>query len=168
MNGGSGNDLVYGESSNDAYIWNYGDGDDFFYDTSGANELRFGPDISFSELSFERGNVSSANYISDWSEVSNGSDLKITITHPTDTELSGSIVIDSWTNYKTLWNLYFEGQLYSNGRVLTTNMNDTLTTGYGDDILQGLGGNDVLSGGYGNDQFTAGAGNDIANAGAWL
>ena len=163
--GGAGNDLVYGNSGNDIYYWNYGDGEDYYNDSNEESNLVFGAGIDASQLNFERGNVTSSTYRTDWSAVASGQDLRITITHPTDASLSGSIVIENWSSYRGYWNLYFEDIFYTNGNTLVTDMDDVVTGGNGDDILRGLGGNDSLNGGYGDDQLIGGMGNDIVGGG---
>lgn len=52
--GGTGNDNLYGGNGDDTYIYNLGDGFDIISDTGGNDKIVFGPNISQSDLSFER------------------------------------------------------------------------------------------------------------------
>jgi len=54
--GGKGNDVLDGQSGDDTYIFNLGDGQDIIYDYSGNNKIVFGEGISSNNLEVTRDN----------------------------------------------------------------------------------------------------------------
>ena len=153
LHGGMDNDLVYGSSGNDAYYWSFGDGHDYFSDSQGINTLVLGTGITEELWQVEKGdNVNASNYISGWSANLDGTDLRISITHPTDSALSGSIVIESWTSYADHWQIQFPEGYIILGTLLGTDGYDTLT---------GSAESDIVYGGLEKDYCRAYGGDDI-------
>jgi len=52
--GGTGDDLLSGGTGDDTYVYNLGDGSDTIYETSGADSIKFGAGISFSDLTLAK------------------------------------------------------------------------------------------------------------------
>ena len=131
----------------------FGDGDDYFSDSQGLNTLVLGTGITEELWQLEKGdNVDSSNYVSDWSANLDGTDLRIRITHPTNSALSGSIVVESWASNADHWQIQFPEGYSILGTLLGTDSNDTLTGsaesdvvhgGLAGDYCRGLGGEDI-------------------------
>ena len=94
-----------------------------------------------------------------------GADLRIIITHPTDSNLSGSVTIERWTSSEQNWQISFADGTVLNGIYLPTPGNDTFSGGTGSDTLNGDEGNDTLTGNAGNDTLNGGEGNDALHGG---
>lgn len=138
--GGPGNDTLRGGEGNDIYIWNAGDGFDIINDENGEETIRFGENISLSDLTFRR----------------NGEALEIYVNGDT----SQGIHIPYFFQYashrrKTLQ--FADGttkDLNSSGLELhQTDAAETIVATDYDDIIYGGGGNDYLAGGEGNDTY---------------
>ena len=171
LNGGIGDDRLDGGTGNDTYLWSWGDGNDTIpFDGNGDNVLLFGEGVLPEHVSFFISSGINQN-------------LTITLSHPSNVDLSGSIVISSWFNSvsggtRGHWQIEFADGTVLDGVLLVTDGadritgtdgadeingglgNDTLAGGLGDDILRGEGGNDHLSGNDGNDHLIGGQGDD--------
>ena len=149
--GAAGADNLYGDAGDDAYLWNIGDGNDTIYETSGADEIRFGAGIEADDIRFVR----------------NGSDLKIHVDNEVITvkeqfyndqnsSTSGTgyqvekLVLDDNTEINLLENMTFKG----------TSAGEYVYGTNGHDVLYGLEGNDYLYAGGGDDTLIGGAGTD--------
>ncbi|AGI23743.1 HlyJ hemolysin-like protein [Pseudomonas sp. ATCC 13867] len=187
LEGGAGNDTLYGSFGNDTYVFNLGDGSDLLIErrpdqaygnvAPSFDELLFGEGIDAADLSFVR----------------QGFDLLIAHANGSD-----QILVQNWfrgpTEHFKLNSLYFaDGSELSQSEIESlvvyrgtaaadsingSDQNDTVYVGAGDDqvwagsgedrvygeadsdYLDGQAGDDTLYGGDGNDQLMGGAGND--------
>ena len=145
LDGGTGNDIIYGEGGNDS-IWG-GTGADVLYGGAGNDTIRLGAD----------GNADLA-YGGDGDDV--------IVTEHTSTSVADTVYGDDGNDSVTGG----AGIEVIHGGA----GNDTLTGGAGNDTLHGDadtddlsggGGNDSLFGGSGNDTLTGGTGNDVMQGG---
>jgi len=187
LEGGAGNDTLYGSFGNDTYVFNLGDGSDLLIErrpdqaygnvAPSFDELLFGEGIDAADLSFVR----------------QGFDLLIAHANGSD-----QILVQNWfrgpTEHFKLNSLYFaDGSELSQSEIESlvvyrgtaaadsingSDQNDTVYVGAGDDqvwagsgddrvygeagsdYLDGQAGDDTLYGDIGNDQLMGGAGND--------
>lgn len=181
LEGGAGNDTIFGGSARDTYLFNRGDGHDNItenYDSPVAyrnDRLVFGANILPSDVLATRA----------------GDDMVFSVSGGTD-----AVDVRSWFTGNDLtpyysypgWGGQIESIEFSDGTVWTsdslnaafvtingTNGNDTISgTGLddtlsgldGDDGISGLRGNDILNGGLGNDTLDGGLGTDTLTGGA--
>ena len=160
--GGTGNDTLNGGYGDDNYIYNKGDGVDIIDDyednsTTGKNDkIKFGPGITYDDLSFAR----------------DGDNLIITLF---DDVCQQIIIKNQFGNYH-YWVEYLEfadGNIVSitntsfvfeqsdaNDNISGTTYNDTIYGNDGNDTLKGGNGNDTLIGGKGKDSLFGGNGDD--------
>ena len=160
--GGTGNDTLNGGYGDDTYIYNKGDGVDIIDDyednsTTGKNDkIKFGPGITYDDLSFAR----------------DGDNLIITLF---DDVCQQIIIKNQFGNYH-YWVEYLEfadGNIVSitntsfvfeqsdaNDNISGTTYNDTIYGNDGNDTLKGGNGNDTLIGGKGKDSLFGGNGDD--------
>ena len=152
--GGKENNKLRGESGNDTYSWNLGDGRDLIVDSKGSNRLTFGPGIDWTM-------VTAAPY---------GTDLILNIGR------DGEYVrIADWfadDSHKLEEIVFADGVVWSReeidgkiGIVKGTEGNDTLYGTKKKDLLLGLEGNDTLHGRDGDDSLVGGAGADYLYGG---
>jgi len=183
--GGRGNDLLADLSQSlgdDTYLWNWGDQEDYVADSGGANILRLGDGILMEHLTFERISVDASTYLTNILHFKAGADLRIVITHPTISGLSGAVVVERWSTGNSSWTIQFSDGSVLPGNTIATLGNDRLTIvdstlfgDAGDDTLIGSDSDDQIFGGAdhdsligndGDDELNGGAGNDILNGGA--
>ncbi len=160
--GGTGNDALNGGYGDDTYIYNKGDGVDIIDDyennsATGKNDkIKFGPGITYDDLSFAR----------------DGDNLIITLF---DDICQQIIIKNQFGNYH-FWVEYLEfadGNIVSitntsfvfeqsdaNDNISGTAYNDTIYGNEGNDTLKGGNGNDTLIGGKGKDSLSGGNGDD--------
>ncbi|WP_411845742.1 calcium-binding protein [Roseibacillus persicicus] len=154
ISGGPGDDLLRGNADNDRYIWDWGDGDDSISDSQvsegGFNRIEFGSGISASQVE--------VTY-----KTNQNSNLLLRINHSSDADLSGSICVESWSTYRTQWEIVFADGTVWEGGELSTPSSDVIVGGNGNDILSGSSGNDTISGLFGNDTLNGNDGIDILN-----
>lgn len=173
VEGGQGNDTIYGSFGNEVYLFNLGDGQDTIIERqTGQNYnnvalsfdvLRFGQNIITTDINLQR----------------YGGDLVINHSNNTD-----QITIQNYFNgghYKineiqfadsTIWdNTYIENHVTyygtsNNDEVFGyRNSNETFEMGIGDDKVYAGGGHDIIYGQVGNDTLWGQAGNDTLYGG---
>ncbi|MBU1052976.1 MAG: putative Ig domain-containing protein [Proteobacteria bacterium] len=154
LTGGTQDDTLYGGTGDDTYVFNIGDGADTIYDVASAGEgnlIYFGEGISSEDLSIAREDgILTIN-------VGTGEDsIKLMNFDPSET--SGSLTV------RTIE--FFDGTTMNVTDLLGTEGDDIITTGSGDDTINGKGGNDIITTGEGSDTITGGTGNDILSGGA--
>ena len=149
--GGAEDDVIFGQEGNDTI---YGGADnDIIYGGTG-NDLLFGDGAN------------------DAAHNSTLSTLGSLLPHPTDADSVDNIVsaLKGMSHDKLLSFVenieHAQGAESSPGLESTTDGNDWLYGGAGDDVLFGMGGNDHLDGGAGNDWLFGGSGNDHLYGGA--
>lgn len=158
IQGGLGNDNLYGYGGNDTYIYNLGDGADRIYE---------GPGTSYSDTLVLGAGITTSNLL-----VTRTTGDHLTLTFAGQ---SGSIILDtqlfgsgwgvetvqfndgtSWTSTQLAAAAWFRG----------TTGNDSITATSGADKIDGDAGNDTINGGSGNDFILGGAGNDTLTGGS--
>jgi len=185
INGGKGNDWLYGGNGNDTYIFNEGDGSDVIYDISGIDIIKFGDNIRKEDLKFKRGpnqliisvkkdsgmlcgSITLTNFYSISSGITRNSTVR------TVSFADGSVynlddmlksALPSPTDGDDILYLSdgddaFDAGL-GNDSIYGEDGNDIIYGNEGNDILHGDNGNDTLIGGKGNDRLEGGYGDDI-------
>jgi Ca2+-binding RTX toxin-like protein len=146
LNGGKGDDYLYGGGGNDTYVFNLGDGQDTIaeYDGTAGNidTLRFGDGIAEADISLAR----SVN------------DLVISINGTTD-----QIRIQSWGygDYYRIEQIQFaDGTVWDKAKLQATWSGIPIVGTAATDNLSGDDFANTLIGGKGNDNLQGGAGND--------
>jgi Ca2+-binding RTX toxin-like protein len=145
LSGGAGDDAVVGGAGNDHFVYNPGDGEDVFADSSGTDSVRFGPGIEL---------ASTAVFLS------NG-DLIFQFS-PTDVLYIQDNVVEGYrftdgvalTREQILEHAISIGGGAGNDTVTGTDTDDVFLLGPGDDLFSGRGGNDVYV-------FNPGDGRDV-------
>ena len=176
--GGRGNDVLAGGLGQDRYVFNAGDGSDRVSDAPGeGNRLVFGPGISVSSMTLERGIGNSLSVLTgvagdaiqildnlegtlepsiDALEFADGATLSIEELLARGIEIIGTAGPDTLTGTHLI------------DRISGGADDDFLDGGLMADILRGDEGNDHLFAGDGDDQLDGGAGTDVLNGGAGL
>lgn len=176
LQGGSGDDSLSGDAGND-YLdggggidsLDGGDGDDVFFLTSGTvdggagTDMLYGSwyDANLTDLTISNVEVLATIYATITATAAQFDGFDTILTSPVDTtsavslQLSGSGSVD------------LSDELGSRAAsVFASGDGNTITTGGGDDLLDGWSGNDSLSGGAGNDQLWGNGGNDSLYGGS--
>ena len=172
--GGTGNDILNGGSGSDIYHFSEGGGSDTINDSGSTEIIKFGPNISITDINFLPVDVNE-------SYISTINDLVIAIGSSGD-----RLIIRNWLNYgKGKFTLVFENNSSSTilnlllnsptglqriGSVASEYINgfegiDTIHGGAGNDQLNGLDANDFLWGEAGNDILNGGSGADRLEGG---
>jgi Ca2+-binding RTX toxin-like protein len=164
LEGGVGNDTLYGGAGDDTFVFNLGDGQDTIQadDASGFDRLRFGAGIAASDLTL----------------IKTGNDLVVEVGSGGDQVKLQYWFHPSYADRRMDQFLFADGTVLSRDELMAqkpaygigTPSNDSLQ-GYegvdvlsgdsGSDTLLGYGGNDVLLGGEGNDNLQGGDGDDV-------
>jgi Ca2+-binding RTX toxin-like protein len=164
--GGKGNDTLYGNSKDDYYYFDLGDGRDVIVEGAyylggywyyGVDTLIFGAGITPDNIQVNKLNV----------------DLVVTVS------LTDSVTIKDWFTASGFKDRVEFFRFADGSNLSATDMtrlantlrgtegDDVLTIGSSSDgVLYGEGGNDTLNGGGGNDALHGGSGNDLLNGGA--
>lgn len=153
LDGGDGDDQLNGGAEDDTYIASFGI--DTIDDSSGFDEILFGPGITLEDLNIYRyyGTYPYQHLAIEW-----GDGNKIIVKnfyYPGDPV--EQIRFDDSSTYSLITNPV---------KTLGTSGNDNMSGVSLEDIILGLGGNDDLSGGSGNDTLDGGEGNDILRGGS--
>ena len=176
--GGRGNDVLAGGLGQDRYVFNAGDGSDRVSDDPGeGNRLVFGPGISVSSMTLERGTGNSLSVLTgvagdaiqildnlegtlepsiDALEFADGATLSIEELLARGIEIIGTAGPDTLTGTHLI------------DRISGGADDDFLDGGLMADILRGDEGNDHLFAGDEDDQLDGGVGTDVLNGGAGL
>ena len=157
LEGGSGNDTLYGTADKETLIG--GGGSDFLWGSDGADNLDGGAGI-------------------DTVDYSGSTAVNIDLSITTQVNVGGQAAGDKLTNIEVIYGssggdddiighaagmtLYGQG---GNDKLTGGAKVDVLFGGVGDDKLYGLGDNDTLYGDSGNDDLYGGAGNDLLSGG---
>lgn len=150
--------LVDNKNMGAVELWS-GDGTQAVSLPEGINTVRFGPGISYDEISVSRSDtdlvLTHSNGTDQWrlqgwyANPANSASISV--------HFEGGVVWDAATLANSV--LVFNGG--DGDDTLTGNAADnTMTGGAGNDVLDGGGGNDLLDGGSGNDQLQGGQGSD--------
>ncbi|TWP33934.1 calcium-binding protein, partial [Xylella fastidiosa subsp. fastidiosa] len=162
LNGGSGDDLLYGSFFADTYLFNKGDGHDTLIEQGGADKLVFGVGIVANQVRLLR----------------EGQDVVLDLGNGQD-----SIRLKDWLTFYGARNhsadieqiVFADGTVWTGETLSTlglttlgTSGNDILNGWQGNDLLLGGDGDDVLDGGEGSNRLEGGAGHDVLNvANGW-
>ena len=185
INGGKGNDWLYGGNSNDTYIFNEGDGSDVIYDTRGVDILKFGDNIRKEDLKFKRGpheliisvkkdsgilcgSITLTNFYSINSGITRNNTVRtISFADGSVYNLDDMLksALPSPTDGADVLYLSDGDDTFDagsgNDAIWGEDGNDIIYGNEGNDILHGDNGNDTLIGGKGNDRLEGGYGDDI-------
>jgi Ca2+-binding RTX toxin-like protein len=147
LDGGSGNDLLVGGGGNDIYAFAVGGGADSIVDSSGTDQLMFGPGIVASGVTASR----------------TGSQVTLSVSATDsvtfDETAPGQYAVETVSFADgTVWHTADIGPRVS---AAGAGSNLSLIGTTGSDTLNGLSGNDILIGGAGNDTLLGGGGNDM-------
>jgi Ca2+-binding RTX toxin-like protein len=147
----TGIESIEGGAGNDVMIWNNGDGDDSDVGGAGIDETQFNNGTADDVM-----DVAPAGGGHHFHRVGAGIDIDMSA----DTE---RLNINAFSGNDSL--------VSAPGTTVATTVdagsgNDTITTGDGDDLIQGGTGLDTLSGGAGADRIVGNQGNDTDNGGA--
>ena len=145
--GGKGNDVINGGNGADIYIWNLGDDLDTIVQVSKADTIKFGPGITFDDLTFRNDN----------------GDLRIYVKgNENQGVVCQRFFIDS--NYKSKQILFNDGSSFALPTSALTlfqkNIGEDITATIYNDIIHANGGNDIVHGGDGDDTIYGGSGFD--------
>ena len=169
---GTGNDYVSGETGNDTYIFNLGDGADTIYDyeystTSGRSDrIIFGEGISREDVVMERVGYDLVIRYSDTDRItvknayyySDGRCFVENVEFADGTVLKASeINVLAHERYGTSGSDTIEGYGTESGY----DNNETIHGLAGNDVIYGYVGNDTIHGDEGNDSIYGGTGNDV-------
>ena len=186
INGGKGDDKLYGEGDDDIYIFNKGDGNDIINDIRGSSIIKFGEGINKEDISFVRkrdkliilikgdgGKINDSITILDFfyanPEISISNNPIKTISFADGSIYDFNKILElvplSSTDeddevYLTKKNDIFDAGL-GNDKIWGNDGDDIIDGNKGNDSLFGDNGNDTLIGGKGNDKLFGGEGNDI-------
>ncbi|MBL4589096.1 MAG: hypothetical protein JKY11_03325, partial [Alphaproteobacteria bacterium] len=168
LNGGSGDDLLYGLNGGDTYIFGIGSGQDTVNDfaqafSAGTDRIEFSGSLLQTDVSFLRDGddiIISINGETDTLRVINQFDslsfYRIEEYHFSD----GSILDDTAVRDLASIGILIEGDEGDNNPLNGTDGSDTINGYGGDDVLYGALGNDALYGGDGNDILDGELGDD--------
>ncbi len=163
LNGGTGQDLLEGGTGNDTYIFARGDGRDVVREDGGEDVLKLGAGIGVDDIVVTRRNGDGDTY---------GTVLSI---RGTGDEIY--IVGADYPHYGADQDIerieFADGTVWTDADIRTrmlaqaaTGGDDVISaSGFGGDVLSGLGGDDLLYGNGGNDTLEGGAGNDRVEGG---
>ena len=166
FNGGKGNDSYNGGGGADTYVYNLGDGLDYIYDNSGDNRIKFGPGISYEDLSF-RINYGGILFIFVDPEMTQGLKLSSSSSIKYLEFADGSVVDFSTQNFVVRQDNKDESLEINDNRITHLYMGDGDSTVYnrvGHDItIIGGKGNDTIRGGSGVDTYVWNLGDGMDN-----
>ena len=166
FNGGKGNDSYNGGGGADTYIYNLGDGLDYIYDNSGDNRIKFGPGISYEDLSF-RTNYGGILFIFVDPEMTQGLKLSSRSSIKYLEFADGSVVDFSTQNFVVRQDNKDESLEINDNRITHLYMGDGDSTVYnrvGHDItIIGGKGYDTIRGGSGVDTYVWNLGDGMDN-----
>ncbi len=151
LQGLAGNDSLYGNSGNDTYVFNLGDGQDRIYDWGGLDTIRFGEGIAPGDISFSR-------YWQDLILSINGTSDQVRIQNWVDESSRRIERVEFFGD--TVWDAaYIQSRIAA---LLVATNGDDILVAWADEnyTLQGLAGNDSLHGNNGNDILIGGEGDD--------
>lgn len=170
IDGGAGDDRLYGRDGDDVYFFEQGDGKDRIFDSQGNDTIRLGAGYSPDNVRVTR------DATTVWLEALDN-----------EGELTGDrIQIDNFFNFDGSYDSPIETVQFDSGvrwtladltaqimsgvdendnRVYGSDHDDQLDGLAGDDILWGYAGNDQLQGGDGEDVINAGTGDDVIDGG---
>ena len=157
LDGGTGSDVLTGDAGNDTYQYGRGDGQDTIHDTDltvgNRDRILLGADISVAEIALSRN--ASDLYV----DISGTSD-RITVSGWYDS-IAGRVERLEFAN-GAVW----DEAVLAAARFIGTEAADALSTGVGNDVLEGRGGNDTLTTDAGDDTLDGGTGNDTLDGGS--
>ncbi len=166
FNGGKGNDHYNGGGGADTYIYNLGDGMDSINDTSGDDRIKFGPGISYEDLSFRTNYAGSLTIFVD-PEMTQGLKLSSRSSIKYLEFADGSVVDFSTQNFVVRQDNKDESLEINDNRITHLYMGDGDSTVYnrvGHDItIIGGKGNDTIRGGSGVDTYVWNLGDGMDN-----
>ncbi|WP_167383017.1 calcium-binding protein [Pasteurella oralis] len=175
LDGGTGNDILYGSYNNEIYHFDVNFGQDHIYECrqgkaysnvlDSYDVIRFGEGIAVSDIQFIRDNnhlvlahrnnvdrITVHNYFIDWTPHYKVNEVIFADGTTLDREQIEAKVIRYGSE--------------NGDKLFGTNSAETINGKGGNDYIDGKGGNDLLVGGSGDDTLVGGIGNDILLGGA--
>ena len=150
LEGGAGNDSLYGYANSESYIWSVGDGNDTINETGGVDQIVL-HNVLESDIRLE---------------VSGSYNLKINIGSEY-IQVSNQFMSDYYNS--TSYDQYqVETLLLDDGTVIDLLNNMTFTGTSGNDYIYGLNASDTLNGLDGSDYLYAGNGDDVLYGGSGI
>jgi Ca2+-binding RTX toxin-like protein len=163
LNGGTGQDLLEGGTGNDTYVFARGDGRDVVREDGGEDVLRLGAGIGVDDIVVTRRNGDGDSYGTVLSIRGTGDEIYIVGAdfphYGVDQDIERIEFADGtvWTDADIRARMLAQA---------ATGGDDVISaSGFGGDVLSGLGGDDLLYGNGGNDTLEGGAGNDRVEGG---
>lgn len=158
LDGGTGNDTLYGYGGGDTYVFGIGYGQDVVSDNGGSDKVTLLSGITTSDIAITRGTNSS---------------FIISIIGTSDTlTLVNQERSSAYSVYKVEQLVFADNTVWTSAQMKqmtldaqATSGNDTITGYYSNDIITGGAGNDTINGGDGNDEYryNLGDGQDTIN-----
>lgn len=144
MNGGTGDDNLYGGSGNDTYIFGLGYGHDYISDNNGINVIQFNADVSAADLSYHK--IENNLKI----QLPDGSSLTVYNGCAADTAYHISTIkfsngTDADIDVETLLAQIMADSLLKDQTLTGTDEADTIHGNDGNDVISGLAGNDTYT-----------------------
>lgn len=176
LDGGSGNDMLYGSYDNEIYHFDVGFGQDDIYErregeaysnvADSFDVIRFSKGISVSDIEFvRRGNNLILQHRNNVDRITVHNYFK----EPTNHYKINKIEFADGTHFTTEQferKVTYYGSDKGENIFGYRNVSETIRGGAGNDYIDGREGDDRLFGGGGNDRLVGGAGNDILDGGA--
>ncbi|MFV0626364.1 MAG: calcium-binding protein [Alphaproteobacteria bacterium] len=161
ISGGKGNDVLHGGVGNDTYFYNLGDGYDIISEEDGeADKIVFGEGISVEDLKFR--DVDGILVITIKDDATQG--IEILQWQDSSYKIEKLVFADGSEVALTEIGLTFH-QKDEDVFINTTQYDDIVYAGNGDNNIYTLDGNDIVYGGNDSDFVSAGAGEDIVYGG---
>jgi RHS repeat-associated protein len=158
LDGGTGNDSLYGYGGGDTYVFGIGYGQDVVSDNGGSDKVTLLSGITTSDIAVTRGTNSS---------------FIISIIGTSDTlTLVNQERSSAYSIYRVEQLVFADNTVWTSAQMKqmtldaqATSGNDTITGYYSNDIITGGAGNDTINGGDGNDEYryNLGDGQDTIN-----
>lgn len=158
LDGGTGNDTLYGYGGGDTYVFGTGYGQDVVSDNGGSDKVTLLSGITTSDIAVTRG-TNSSFIIS----IIGTSDTLTLVNQERSSAYSVYRVEQLVFADNTVWTSAQMKQMTLDAQA--TSGNDTITGYYSNDIITGGAGNDTINGGDGNDEYryNLGDGQDTIN-----
>lgn len=160
--GGGGNDTLYGGAGNDSLIG--GDGADYMDGGEGNDNYEAGAGDTVTDA----GGTNTLMLVDGdpYAVSASGADLKLDYGDSGGLVIAGALSGGMASINGTALSDWLRGRLMQSVSLSTTEANQTLTGGSGNDHLAALHGGAILLGGVGNDTLLGSAGNDTLSGGA--
>ncbi|WP_323690456.1 calcium-binding protein [Rhizobium sp. AN95] len=154
ITGGMGDDYADGNWGNDTYIFNRGDGRDVFDGAFETDILRFGANISPSDIIVR---LMEADHTFLTLQIARTTD-EVSVRDVEKIEFADGTI---WTQSQLYQTYADQNSTSGDDYIHTSYLNDVINSGAGDDRIYGEAGDDIISGGTGDDYADGGSGDNI-------